>query len=298
MSYRLRQDEPVGEDVSRVVREEIESAISEIGDTQLPRRDTAHQIRKHCKKIRGALRLVRYSFDDYGRENLRFRDLARELSAVRDAEVLRDIQRELLDEISLPDGESDIATLDRALLSHTEIPSGDADRKLETVREGLIGGRTDSSHWSINGNNFTAIERGLRKSYKRGRKALQRCQDEATPGNLHEWRKRAKYHWYHLRLLANTWPKVIKARAVAAHHLASLLGDNHDLAVYVDTLEEMNGAAPARVSKTLRRYAEQRREALLEESLAVGIRLFAEKPRRITERFETYWSVWRQQDSA
>src|SRR5690606_21626149 len=53
-----------------------------------PHDDAAHQIRKHCKKLRGLVRLVRSSFPDYRKENTAFRDAARLLSGVRNAQSM------------------------------------------------------------------------------------------------------------------------------------------------------------------------------------------------------------------
>jgi CHAD domain-containing protein len=169
---------------------------------------------------------------------------------------------------------------------------------LGTVREGLMAANDEAGKWDITGDGFEAIAGGLRKSYKRARNGLRRCRNNASTDNLHDWRKRAKYHWYHLRLLSNVWPKVINTRSVAGHHLAGLLGDDHDLARYIDVLGGMHDDVPAAVSKALRRHVDKRREALQQESLAIGARLFAEKPKRFVERFETYWNAWQEQDLA
>jgi hypothetical protein len=47
-----------------------------------------HQVRKLCKKLRGLIRLVRPEFDNFQKEDEFFRDAARELSYVRDAQSI------------------------------------------------------------------------------------------------------------------------------------------------------------------------------------------------------------------
>jgi CHAD domain-containing protein len=296
MSYCLEHDESIGRGIRRVVRDQIKSAIKEIDDDDMSRNEAVHEVRKHCKKIRGALRLVRGSFEDYRSENIRYRDLARELSVIRDARILRDIQRELAGEIADRTSRAGIAALDEALESHAGHGSKNVRDALGTVREGLMAANDEAGKWDITGDGFEAIAGGLRKSYKRARNGLRRCRNNASTDNLHDWRKRAKYHWYHLRLLSDIWPKVINARSVAGHHLSGLLGDDHDLAGYIDVLDSMNDDVPAAVATALRQHVDKRREALQQESLAIGARLFAEKPKRFVERFETYWDAWQGQD--
>jgi hypothetical protein len=60
----------------------------------------------------------------------------------------------------------------------------------------------------------------------------------------------------------------------------------------------MNDEVPAVVSKALRQHVDKHREALQQESLAIGARLFAERPKPFVERFETYWNAWQEQDFA
>lgn len=59
----------------------------------------------------------------------------------------------------------------------------------------------------------------------------------AGPEDFHEWRKRAKYHWYARRLLREVWPATMDARRGEVRRLSGLLGAEHDPSVYRQTLE-------------------------------------------------------------
>ena len=111
---------------------------------------------------------------------------------------------------------------------------------------------------------------------------------------VHEWRKRVKDHWYHLRLLRKGWPKVLKRTEKDAHALGDLLGDEHDLVVLNETLEAEAGTMwdPARAD-ALRAIVDRRREELLAEAFPLGRRLYAEKPARFTTRIRRYWDATR-----
>src|SRR2546425_299651 len=63
--------------------------------------------------------------------------------------------------------------------------------------------------WRIRTAGFAAIERGFQKTFRAGRTAFALAQKRPRPENYHEWRKRLKDHWYHIRLLENVWTDVL-----------------------------------------------------------------------------------------
>ena len=296
MTYHLKRKESVGDGVRRIVRQEIGSALARFDDAGASLNESAHEVRKHCKKIRGALRLIRFSFPDYGNENARFRDLAQELSAIRDAYVMQATHRKLVRHISSDAPESSIAALNRALESHTDRVLENVAEGLESVRVGLNVADGHVDGWSIVGSEFEVISGGLRDSYRRARKGLRRCRQVIDADNLHGWRKRVKYHWCHMCLLNNAWPGVIRARAVAADRLSGVLGDDHDIDVYRAFLRGVGDTKAAGAAIAIQRYGDEQRRSLQNESLVLGMRLFAEKPKRFVERLEVYWNAWRRQN--
>jgi hypothetical protein len=69
----LLADESVEDGIKRFVSEEIKQAIKEIDNPRLKRSEAIHEVRKHCKKIRSVLRLVRPQFEEtYWFENTWF----------------------------------------------------------------------------------------------------------------------------------------------------------------------------------------------------------------------------------
>jgi CHAD domain-containing protein len=94
-----------------------------------------------------------------------------------------------------------------------------------------VGCKDGVAAWKLAACGFEAIQAGLLKSYADGRKALHRAYETSRPKDFHEWRKRVKYHRYHLRLLRNLWPRVMRAWRREVVTLSELLGKEHDLAV-------------------------------------------------------------------
>ena len=100
---------------------------------------------------------------------------------------------------------------------------------------------------------------------------MRQAREDPTAEAMHEWRKRVKYHSYHLRLLEPVWPAMLKAQVGAAKRLEELLGDHHDLDVFMQTLAG-DPAAFGDVEKveTIRSLGHRRREELENEAFARG----------------------------
>ena len=108
------------------------------------------------------------------------------------------------------------------------------------------------------------------------------------------WRKRAKDLWYHLRLLRESWPPVMKATIDEAKKLADLLGDEHDLTVLDETLaaEPATFGDPDDIA-ALRELIAERRDELRAAARPLARRLYAEKPKRFAARLRACWKAGR-----
>src|ERR1700683_1806158 len=98
MSFQLAADEPVGKSIKQIVRKQMESAQALLRP-RLLRDEAVHEVRKHFKRIRAVLRLVRGELGEqiYHRENICFRDAGRPLTEIRDARVLLETLEQLRD---------------------------------------------------------------------------------------------------------------------------------------------------------------------------------------------------------
>jgi len=301
MSYRIERKESVTQAVRRVAREQIDRAIAEIEDRQLDRHEAVHQVRKRCKKLRGLVRLVRPQMEEtYRRENECFRDAAREISFVRDAQSMLECFDELLERYARELDPESFAPIREWLLERRKQVTQDEQRLEAGLARMLVAlreARDRIPDWQVAGgeeaDEFAAVGGGLRKTYKRGRKARAAAFAASTDEQFHEWRKRVKYHWYHARLLQRIWRPVMDCFADAAHELSDILGDDHDLAILRSTLAEHAGNLPAANLPGLAALIGQRRTELQLSARRLGDRLYAEKPGQVTRRLGCYWSAWR-----
>jgi CHAD domain-containing protein len=116
MSFSLMAKETVEEGIKRIVNEEIAQGIKEVDNRQLKRSEAIHEVRKHCKKIRSTLRLARSQFENtYQFENVWFRDTAKGLAELRDAQALIETYDSLLDKFNDQVDRRAFASVRRAL---------------------------------------------------------------------------------------------------------------------------------------------------------------------------------------
>lgn len=297
MAYRIRRKKAVQKSVRKVAREQIDRAIGEILDDSLDRHEAVHQVRKRCKKLRGLIRLVRPEFDDFQRENTFFRDAARKLSYVRDAQSAIECFDELIDHFHDQVDQHAFASVREQLAARRQEIADDRvglDDRLDEFLAGMREARQRAGSWKIDTGGFSALAGGLSKTYGRGRAALEDAYDHPSTENFHEWRKRVKYHWYHARLLRRTWSDAMEVHVRAADDLAGLLGGDHDLAVLRSTvLDEPDAFGNTTDVQAFIGLIDRRRAELQSEARPQGERLFAEKPNRFAARLRKYWNTWR-----
>jgi CHAD domain-containing protein len=291
--YRLRRRDPLGYGVRRVARGRLDGAVERLRDGDVDEVEAVHEARKDLKKLRSALRLVRPVLGDdvYGRENARYRDAARRLSNVRDdqalAETLEALEERFEDEPP-PGGWKPIA---QALARSDGADPAELDRLRERAAAEIEAGRRELESLSLPGDGFAVVRPGLQRAYSRGRKRMAEAESDPTDERLHEFRKRSKDLWYHLRLLRSAWRTVLEPLGDQAHELSDRLGDDHDLVVLRERLDAPGIAFTADQREHLDDLIERRRGELQAEAFALGARLYAEKPKAFAARMAGYWEA-------
>ena len=146
--------------------------------------------------------------------------------------------------------------------------------------------------WPLRRGGWKAPEPGLERSYQRGRRAFARARGKPTVHSLHEWRKRTKDLWYHLRLLKAASPEILGGYADEAHALSDLLGDDHDLALLRETLKSRTSDLAVDVDAVIE-LIDHRREQLQADAMRLGRRVYAERPQALRRRLHRYWKASR-----
>jgi CHAD domain-containing protein len=270
MSYSLALHK-VPSSLRKTAREQLDGAAEGLQSPDDPV-EAVHDARKRIKKSRALLRLARPSMrpDEFRVLNRALRDQGRTLSGARDADVLL----ETVDDLAARNTRRiRRAHFDAVRTRLANQAGGDAPHAdLTPLAEG-------TRDWPVKKATPKTLVRALTRTYKEGRKAYETARHDPTSEHLHEWRKRVKDLWYQQRLLARSWPDVMKALAGEAKALSKLLGTDHDLAVLAD---ELPAADP------LRPLIADRRAELQHDAFALGARVYAESPKAFKKRVRSY----------
>lgn len=245
MSFHFKKKEKVAKALRRLCCERVEDALEILRDDRLK---AVHNVRKEIKKLRAILRLMRGEIGKnvYRTNNQRLRAAAGELTAVRDARVRLDAFEGLAKHFSRRLTARPFPKIEEALREDCRLEerkylkshsAGVVAKILLELKQRANDLKTDASGWA-------AIGPGLKASFCRGQEAFKTVQKDCSPKNLHEWRKRVKDLWHHLRLLCRVWPKEVRATVEELETLAEFLGNDHDLVMLAEFVEENFKGAP------------------------------------------------------
>ena len=273
--FSLGVDETVSSGVLRIARAQLEMAMARALDARQPVDERVHEARKHGKKLRALMRLVRAQDRMFfAEENAAIRDAARELSARRDSDVILAACTELSATCPRPRIRAHLARVRRKLgrqgaveaTGHTTI-----ERELRRFVRRMRDVHARVLFWPIVECTALHLEQGFVEVYRQARRALRRVLADPSEENFHELRKRVKDHGFHLRLLRDTWPRAIDDRLRDVDRLSDRLGRERDLAMLGHAL--MGAAGDSRLTGDARAlfvFVDQRRVKLRADTLELG----------------------------
>jgi CHAD domain-containing protein len=280
VSLQFLEGESTAEGARRIVRGHLGKAVHRLeADASGAGFDEAiHEARKRIKKARAVLRLARGPIGKGRADSVdrRLGDASRPLSESRDASVLLATFDALAG--ADPDSPLPMATDEarRFLVDRRDQLNRSVQADRGAVAEAvsaLQSVRRRVGRWDLRDDDSDPA-RGLKRSYKRGRAALDEVVDAPSPQSFHELRKRVKDLGYQFQALG----AVEREQVSTLDDLGQLLGELHDLDVLCATLE---GHALASILPRV----EERRAELQRLALGKARPIFLVKPRAFAREF-------------
>jgi CHAD domain-containing protein len=288
---KLRESRDVGHGLKRIFSEQIDSALKLCRRPAKQRGVTVHEVRKHLKKLRAAMRLAigKVGKDCHSREDRCVRKIGRLVSDLRDAQVRLQTFIDLRDQAAKSLGRQRLPRIEELLLLERESFSAAFDGwqskaipQLERVKARLL-------NWPIDGLTWKQICGAVGKIYKRGHRGLAKTIDNPEAENFHAWRKRVKDLWYQLRILQPLNRVVLEQIDHDAEVLGELLGCEHDLHFLLARLEKESGdEALANELAQIKRLIGKRCNRLQGDALELGRRFYAEPAKAFTKRISIF----------
>jgi CHAD domain-containing protein len=260
-----------------------------------------HETRQTCKKCRALLRLMRDSmgYAVYYRENKSLRDMQRELSLIRDA----DVQYQLYKQLSKSFPEYGKKTWFSGMVEnarsnyHLEL-----NHFRKTDKAGYISGFARSKAaeiqgYDLTGEGFEVIEGGLTRIYRQGREMGKMIfRQEADAFEIHAFRKKAKYLQYQLSYLRAISKVLVKPMSTKLAQLTENLGYYNDLHIACTRIRayaEKNKLSHNKQTRLLNRLGEEMQKAKA-KSNEIYEMLYVEKPKHFIKRIRHYWESYTQ----
>jgi CHAD domain-containing protein len=291
MGFRLKLREPLPDGLKRVFREQIESALQLCRHPAKQRGVTVHEVRKHLKKLRAAMRLAmgEVGKNRHRREHRCVRKIGRLVSDLRDAQVRLQTLIQLRDETRKRSGEDSFPRIEELLSLERESFSAafggwqkQAIPQLERVEARLL-------KWPLEDLTWKQICGAVGKIYKRGQRGLAKTINDPEPENFHAWRKRVKDLWYQLRILQPLNRVVLEEMAHDAEVLGELLGREHDLEFLWARLEKESGDEALRDELAqLQKVIRKRGKRLRTNAVELGRRSYAESSKAFAKRISIF----------
>ena len=293
----LHREEQLSEGIQRVLREQvqgIQDAISHPEDLKT----TIHHTRKHVKMIRSILRLLRVKYGNswFAEENIFFRDLAAQLSDIRDAHVLEDsidlLQHDATSGLtSFNTGElrthiqSYVAQLEQAIHQSNTLPAIGSELETYSI-PGVI---------STLDNDLYELIDGLERIYEAGYNNMYQTYLHPAAESFHEWRKSVKHLLYVSQLLENYWPITTAPTPSNLKELSDVLGQEHDLSnlqLYVTTLAD-DGVIENATLDLFVTESDKKRTKLQRTAEHLGKEVYTETAEYFIRHFQHSWSEYK-----
>lgn len=276
MAFVLRRNESLEKAFRRIAGEQLTRAANALTIDDLSPDARIHEARKRFKESRALMRLYRDALGDaFAEQNRWYRDAGRMLAPYRDASATVTAVDAIDDDVT-----NALRTLARERRDALYADAAALDETVSALLTRFAAERLRVRDVALH-DVEEAVQAGFASAISAGRKAMNEAFETGAGPAFHEWRKRVKDQWYHVRLFARVWPKLMNVHEAALHELSDLLGTHHDLTVV--------GEIEAGMAKSIA----ARQEAIAGKARPLAELIYASRPRDRARETMALWRVWR-----
>lgn len=292
MGYRLDPQQPVADDVRRVAEHQFTLAIARLtsaGDATYD--GSVHTARRHVKKVRALIRLVRPALGRrYRTLDRRLREVNRALAPIADAQATA----AMLPRVVWRDGgdlpADVVARLRDSVVRRESMACEDAAlNDAFGTTAALLRAECDAmSDWRLRHIGFRGVARGLERTARKSRRAMRKALASSRVEDYRTWRQLAKYHWLQVRLLKGRCGGRLDLDERRLEALDGYLGDCRNCAILREVLtadSQLDRTDAARGLHAVRCYERELRRC----ARRIGTAIYAETPKDFVRRVERLW---------
>lgn len=228
------------DDVKRLLLSELEKLSTTLTKDAAASDESIHSARKRIKRARTELRLWRDAVGKprYSRANAELRNAARAVGHLRDSSVMLGTIRKLLVREKKPRCRASLRELQHSLRMtaasvRRDVYVRESARLVDAVMQRL-------RRWRVPDAGFDELLKSMSRIYGKGRKALDAVRANCSDENLHELRKQTKYLEHAMNIFAHNNARDLGKFIDRAHVIAACLGDDHDLVLMQQQIQELD----------------------------------------------------------
>jgi hypothetical protein len=292
VGYRLHSEQPIAHEVVRIANRQLELAIAGLNTVDDTERDNAvHATRRHVKKVRALIRLVRPALGHrYRGVNRRLRAVNRLLAPIADGRAAVDTLARVAERSGheLP---PEVVVAIRATLVRLESVANEEaalNDALDTAAALLRAERDGIAGWILHETGFGAVAPGLTGTIRAARRAMAKAVTRARNDDYHTWRQRVKDLWLQVRLLQGRCGDALALDERRLEELDGVLGECHNCGILCDVLTSdatLNRTDAARCLRLVRRYERELRR----RARRLGTTVHEETPKQFIARVRWLW---------
>jgi len=253
------------------------------------------EVREHFKTIRASLRLVRDTHKNYKKENAFYRDGARKLLPLQKAIAMVKAIDLINEQYSERLYKNAFTELRNHLEKHKEEEMDSAlngEHIFRNIHQGLEEKCETLKDQLLKPIAFDAIESGVKRVYKRGRKAKKSLSDSQSNERFHELQKRVNYLKVQLEIIKPIWPNMMDAWKAELKNLSDLLVTSeglYHLSEFLNTKSDSNSTEDGTyLMKTL---IEGHREQVQKHAQLLAHKIYCLKPKQFIEIIKAAWDA-------
>lgn len=293
MKYSLDLDEPLEGEVQRIASGRLMEATSLLRDQPDGLDEAIHLARRHIKQCRALYRLVRSGAKDFQKaENERLGEIARRLSAMRDAKALVEATEYLRHEIPTKSNSLLMDRLGKRLDQRRKTMTKASDRTAEILesaaRELLAATEAVGQLTLPNARRKSAacLAKGWQDVSRKARASIKASEDGHDEA-FHDMRKRTQDRWMHAALMRDLWPSAMSAIQRQGKTLSDMLGHAQDLAILLDAVTGSDGLVSDAVeTEAVRDIVLSQQKKLQDQCRELAAALFEKSKPRDDEMIE------------
>jgi CHAD domain-containing protein len=288
-SFALKLGRPVGAEMVRLLREQLEMARAEFGQGGAAVHQGIHQGRRAMRRARAVLLLARPSLDPAHYDDMvePLRQAGRLLTPLRDAQSVIEAVERHRDELQRAGAGAAIERLLKRLARRRNAVVARRQAERAAARE-CIATALQAVDRGFDGLERRAIWDGLDASLRRTRRAMRRAIEDGADENVHRFRQRARALWLQLDLLRPLWPEVVGAQCDEVKRISQALGAERDLVLLERVLVDGRGNTADSIPRVLLERLGIERAKLRRKAFRLGKLLFAERPAATVARLKAY----------